>query len=145
MSFLYDGVYSSVSYYGRGFFEFNRIGPENTKLLKSIKKRQRRRFKSEKKTIPQQLLQVLWHLEFLPGIEAPKEGMPVDALVELLHRGDYRNKKNRTLGVWLRDRIEAEEYPEPIYFNEKLILYGHSKSVFISVSVLREEPGTIFR
>ena len=142
MSFLEDGVLSSTSYYGRGFFRFDRIGDANKKLLKKIVKRQRRKFKDDK-LIPRQLLQVLWNLGYVPGTKAPKEGMRNGAFLKFLRQGQYPNQKNRANGVWLHDKIEQEEGSSGNITNEIFIKCGERK--FGAVSILRKEPGTIFR
>jgi hypothetical protein len=63
MSILRDGVFSSTSYHGRGMFGFDRSSYKNKLVLKSIKKRQRRKFKDHG-LIPKQVLQVLWDLGY---------------------------------------------------------------------------------
>jgi hypothetical protein len=142
MSLLEDGVFSSISYHGRGVFRFDRICYEHKKLLKSIKPRQRKKFENNG-LIPWQLLQVLWDRDFLPTENRPKEGMRVPALLNLLREGQYRDEKQRAKGVLLHDKIDQEESrPENVTY-EILIKCGQNK--FMPVSYLRNVPGTIFK
>ena len=110
MSILKDGVFSSISYHGRGMFSFDRICDEHKKLLKSIKPRQRKKFENNG-LVPRQLLQVLWDLDFLPTEKRPQEGMRIPGLLKLLREGKYRDEKQRARGVLLHDKIDQEEYP----------------------------------
>lgn len=142
MSILEDGVFSSISYHGKGMFRFDRISYENKMLLKGIKERQRRKFKG-RKLIPKQVLQVLWSLGYLPDEKRPQGGMRVKIFLGFLRHGKYRNKKNHALGVWLHDKIEQEECQSDDITLEIFIKCGRGK--FMPVSILREEPGTIFR
>ena len=142
MTVLGDGVYSSISYYGRSMFSFDRICYEHKKLLKSIKPRQRKKFKN-KHLVPWQLLQVLWNLDFLPTEKRPQEGMRIPGLLKLLREGQYRDEKQRAKGVLLHDKIDQEESrPENVTY-EILIKCGQNK--FMPVSYLRNVPGTIFK
>jgi len=143
MSVLEDGVYSSISYYGRSMFSFDRISFEHKKLLKSIKPRQRKKFKNLK-LVPWQLLQVLWDLDFLPTEKRPQEGMRIPELLKLLREGQYRDDKQRSRGVLLHDTIENEEFgPEENATYDYLV--GRNKSKLIPVSYLRKIPGTIYK
>jgi hypothetical protein len=142
MSILKDGVLSSISYNGRGMFRFDRICDEHKKLLKSIKPRQRKKFKNNG-LVPRQLLQVLWELDFLPGERKPHEGMKISALLTFLREGKYRDEKNRARGVLFHDKIDQEEYPSCNVTHEIFVKFGRNK--FMPVSILREEPGTIFK
>lgn len=142
MSILKDGVLSSISYNGRGMFRFDHICDEHKKLLKSIKPRQRKKFKNNG-LVPRQLLQVLWELDFLPGERKPHEGMTISALLTFLREGKYRDEKNRARGVLLHDKIDQEEYPTYNVTHEIFLKCGQDK--FMPVSILREEPGTIFK
>ena len=76
MPILQDGVYSSISYHGRGIFRFDRIPYNHKILLKSITQRQRKKFKNHE-LVPIPLLQVLWDMGYLPGHERPQEGMRI--------------------------------------------------------------------
>lgn len=142
MSILKDGVFASVSYHGNRMFRFDRISYEHKMLLKSITQRQRRKF-IVSGLIPKQVLQVLWDWDYLPGKEKPQEGMRIKVLLEFLRSGTYRSKKNHANGVWLRDIIDKEEYTTDDVTHEIFIKCGRGK--FGAVSILRKEPGTIFR
>lgn len=145
MPILEDGVRSSTSYHGRGMFRFDRIGYENKKLLKEIKKRKRNEFRSEsrdKRLIPMQVLQVLWNLNFLPGKKRPEEGMRIRVFLEFLRNGQYRNEKNRALGIWLHDKVEREEFPTEDLRHDMLV--GKAGDKLVPVSYLRTIPGTIY-
>ena len=142
MSILKDGVFSSISYHGRGMFRFNCISTEHKKLIKSIKPRQRKKFENNG-LVPHQLLRVLWDLDFLPGKKRPTEGMRIPRLLKFLKEGKYRDDKNRTRGVLLHDKIDQEEYPSCDVTHETFVKCGRGK--FMPVSILREEPGTIFK
>lgn len=142
MSILKDGVFSSTSYHGRGMFRFDLISYEHKMLLKSITKRQRRKFITVK-MIPQQVLQVFWNLGFLPGKAKPQEGMRVQVFLKFLRHGNYRDEKNHALGIWLCDKVEQEECPIKNVTHEIFIKCGRGK--FMPVSEIRKEPGTIFR
>ena len=143
MSVLEDGVFSSISYYGRSIFSFDRICFEHKKLLKSIKPRQRKKFEN-KSLVPWQLLQVLWDLGFLPTENRPQEGMRIPELLKLLREGRYRDEKNRARGVLLHDTIDLEESgSEENATYEILVQCGQGK--FMPVSYLRKIPGTIFK
>jgi hypothetical protein len=143
MTVLEDGVYSSISYYGRSMFSFDRICFEHKKLLKSIKPRQRKKFEN-KRLVPWQLLQVLWDLGFLPTEKRPQEGMRIPELIKLLREGRYRDDKQRSRGVLLHDTIDQEESgPEGNAAYDILVECGQGK--FLPVSYLRKIPGTIFK
>jgi hypothetical protein len=144
MSILYDGVFSSISYHGRGMFKFNSICDEHKKLLKSIKQRQRKKFKNHG-IVPRQLLKVLWDLDFLPNEKWPEEGMRIPGLLKFLREGKYRDKGNHARGILLHDKIDQEEYPSKIITHETLIQWGQSKKIFVLVSNEREKQGTIFK
>lgn len=140
-SILKDAVFSSTSRYGRGMFRFNRISNENKHLIKSISKQQRGHF-SDKKQVPWQVLEALWDMDYLPGNRPPKQGMRARALCDFLKSGEYRDEANRTLGIWLRDRIECEEFPEQEIRPEYYVGIGQK---LFPASYLRKIPGTIFR
>ena len=142
MSILKDGVFSSISYPGHGAFRFDRICYEHKKLLKSIKPRQRKKFENIG-LVPRQLLQVLWDLGFLPSEKRPEEGMRIPGLLKVLREGKYRDGKNRARGILLHDKIDQEEYPSQNITHETFIKCGGGK--FGAVSILRKEPGTIFK
>ena len=142
MSILEDGVFSSTSYHGRGMFRFNRISYEHKMLLKSITKKQRRKYRNHK-LIPWQLLSVLWGLGYIPGEKRPIEGMRVRVFLEFLRNGQYRDEKNRALGVWLHDKVEQEEFPTKDLSTEVFVKGEGGK--LVPVSYLRKIPGTIFR
>lgn len=143
MTVLEDGVYSSISFCGRNMFSFDRICLKHKKLLKSIKPRQRKKFEY-KRLVPWQLLQVLWDLDFLPTEKRPQEGMRIPELLKLLREGRYRDDKQRSRGVLLRDTIEEQE-SEPEENANYDILVGCGWGKFIPVSYLRKIPGTIFK
>jgi len=142
MSILKDGVFSSISYQGRGMFSFDRICDEHKKLLKSIKSRQRKKFENNG-LVPRQLLQVLWDLDLLPIEKRPEEGMRIPGLLKVLREGKYRDEKNRARGILLHDKIDQDEYPSQNVTHETFVKYGRGK--FMPISFLRKEPGTIFK
>ena len=142
MSVLEDGVFSSISYHGRGMFRFDRICYEHKKLLKSIKPRQRKKFENNG-LVPRQLLQVLWDLDFLPTEKRPQEGMRIPGLLKLLREGRYRDEKHRAKGVLLHDKIDQEECRSQNVTHEIFVKCGQNK--FMPVSFLRKVPGTIFK
>jgi len=143
MSVLEDGVYSSISYYGRSMFSFDRISYEHKKLLKSIKPRQRKKIKNMK-LVPWQLLQVLWDLDFLPTEKRPQEGMRIPQLLKLLREGRYRDDKQRARGVLLHDTIDQDQSgSEQNAGYDILVKCGQGK--FMPVSYLSKIPGTIFK
>ena len=142
MSTLEDCVFSSTSYHGRGMFIFDRISDEQQLLLKTITKRQRRKFISHR-LIPRQVLQVLWVLGYLPGEKRFQEGMRVKVFLEFLRYGKYRDEKNRALGVWLHDKVEQEEFPTK-HLSIEVFVKGEGGKL-VPVSYLRKIPGTIFR
>jgi hypothetical protein len=144
MSILEDCVFSSTSYHGRGMFVFDRISDEQKLLLKTITKRQRRKFISHR-LIPRQVLQILWDLDYLPGENGPDQGMRIPVLLKVLREGKYRDETNRARGILLHDKIDQEEYPSKIITNETLIQCGQSKKIFVLVSNEREKQGTIFK
>ena len=112
-------------------------------MLLDITPRQRKKFKS-KQLIPYPLLQLFWRLGFLPIIEEPTQGMRVRAFLDLLSKGIYKNKQNRFKGTWLRDKIEAEEYPGTVRRAEKYIgKTTHGK--LWPASHLRDLPGSIIK
>ena len=141
MSILKDGVFSSISYQGRGIFRFDHICDEHKKLLKSIKPRQRKKFENNG-LVPRQLLQVLWDLDMLPSEKRPEEGMRISGLLKFLREGKYRDEKNRARGILLHDKIDEEEYPSQNITYEMLIKDGRK---FTLVSIHKENPGTIFK
>jgi hypothetical protein len=141
MSILKDGVFSSISYQGRGIFRFDHICDEHKKLLKSIKPRQRKKFENNG-LVPRQLLQVLWDLDMLPSEKRPEEGMRISGLLKFLREGKYRDEKNRARGILLHDKIDEEEYPSQNITYEMLIKDGRK---FTLVSIQKEKPGTIFK
>ena len=142
MSLLEDGVFSSTSYRGLGLFRFDSISYAQKKLLKSIKPRQRRKFKNNG-LVPWQLLHVLWDMDFLPTKNRPQEGMRIPDLLKLLREGRYRDDKQRARGILLHDKIDEEECLSNQVVNEIFIKGGQGK--FVPVSFLREIPGTIFK
>ena len=142
MSILEDGVMSSTSYHGRGMFRFDRISYKHKRLLKDITKKQRRKFENYR-LIPWQLLYVLWDMGYLPGEKGPAEGMRVRGFLEFLRNGQYRDKKNRALGVWLHDKVEQEEFPAKDLRYDMLV--GRAGDKLVPISYLRTIPGTIFR
>jgi hypothetical protein len=108
MSILSDAVFSSVEWNGRGMFNFDRIPFRVKMTLKSTTKRQMWKFR-KKGIVPVTVLEALWFLGFLPGVEAPKEGMRVLVLTEYLRLGEYRNEMNFEKGQWLYKIILKEE------------------------------------
>ncbi|MBW2609184.1 MAG: hypothetical protein JRC68_02440 [Deltaproteobacteria bacterium] len=142
MSLLDQGVFSSVSYNGIGPFRFDIISYQHKKLLKSIVKRQRSKYKKYD-LVPWQLLQIFWEWGFLPGEEMPKEGMKIPVLLEFLNQGEYTNDRHRKRCEWLYERISRDRiFPDKACF-EIFVKYGRKK--WISVSQIRDMPGTIIR
>ena len=145
MSILTDGVFSSISYFGRGDFQFDRISYKHKMLLKSISKKQRVRFK-KLGTVPKQLLTVLWELGYVPGEEAPQEGMRIQALLEFLDRGPYHNRKHQLQCSWFYERIVKEELmSHPKWLRNSKERFVGSVRNRIPLSEVRKEAGTIFR
>jgi hypothetical protein len=128
---------------GYDMFKFAQLSDENQQLLRSITRRQRKKF-IDKKIVPIPVLEILWDLDFLPGNRPPREGMRVSALLEFLNNGEYRDEKNRALGVLLRETIEKEECPEHD-FGDETFIWDDKDETFIPVSYIRKQPGTIFR
>lgn len=108
MSILSDAVFSSVEWNGRGMFNFDRIPFRVKMTLKSTTKRQIWKFR-KKGIVPVPVLEALWLLEFMPGEEAPKEGMKISLLTEYLQQGLYQDEKNAANGHWLYEKIVKEE------------------------------------
>jgi hypothetical protein len=128
---------------GYNMFKSNQLSDDNKQLLSSITNRQRKKF-LDKKIVPIPVLEILWDLDFLPGKRPPREGMRIKALLEFLKNGEYRDEKNRALGVLLRETIEKEECPEHDFGDEKFV-WDDKDETFIPVSYIRTQPGTIFR
>ena len=141
MSILIDAIISSVQKNGYGKFKFNRISDEHKLLLKSITKRQRKKF-FKYRLIPQQVLQIIWDI-YLPEEKKPQEGMRVSIFLEFLLNRQYHSEKNRARGEWLHAKIEKEEFPIKDYSPE--IFVKGEKGKFVSISYLRTITGTIFR
>ena len=55
------------------------------------------------------------------------------------------NERHRYQGIWLRDRVEAEEYPKTIKTNELYLKVRGEGSKWVPVSYYKDIPGTIFR
>lgn len=145
MSILTDGVFSSISYFGRGDFQFDRISYKHKMLLKSISKRQRARFKKFG-TVPKQLLTIFWELGYVPGEEAPNEGMRIHALLELIDRGPYQNKIHKLRCTWLYEKIVKEELMHhPKWLRKSKEIFLKSGRKFTAVSELRKDHDSIFR
>ena len=143
MSLLYDGVFSSVSLKGRGDFQFNILSHNHKMLLKSITKRQRAKFK-KKGTIPPQLLRVLWELGWIPGDAAPRFGIRVNVLLNLLQNGPFMNERERMKCSWLFEKIVKEELmPKPKYLPSHEELHMGEGLKRVPLSEIREWPGTV--
>ncbi len=143
MSLLYDGIFSSVSFNGRGDFQFNIISYAHKVLLKSITKRQRARFKKHG-TIPPQLLQVLWGLGWIPGDKAPVHGMRVKALLKLLEEGPFESERQRRDCLWLYEKIVQEELmSKPKWLPSHQERYLGEGQKRIPLSEIRKWPGTV--
>ena len=123
------------------WFRIECMSKVNKQLIKSINKRQQKKF-IDRTTVPIPLLEVFWDMDYLPGNRPPREGMCVKGLLDYLTNGLYRDERHRTRGIWLRDLIEAEEYPEHVPDDGKVVMVGQK---FIPVFYLRDIPGTIFR
>ena len=145
MSILTDGVFSSISYFGRGDFQFDQISYEHKMLLKSISKRQRARFKKFG-TVPNQLLTIFWELGYVPGEEAPNEGMRIPALLKLLDQGPYQNKNHKLRCAWLYEKIVKEELmSHPKWLKKSKDILLKSGREFIPIFEVRKVHETIFR
>ncbi len=143
MSLLSDGVFSSVSFYGCGDFQFDCISHAHKILLKSITKRQRAKFKKQG-TIPLQLLKVLWDLGWIPGDTAPGMGMNIKLLLNLLQSGPFRNARQQARCSWLYEKIVKEELmSKPKWLVSSRELYLNVGKKCVPLSEIRKHPGTI--
>ena len=143
MSLLYDGVFSSVSLKGRGDFQFNILSHNHKMLLKSITKRQRSKFKKQG-TIPPQLLRVLWELGWIPGDAAPRFGMRVNILLNLLENGPFMNERERLKCSWLFEKIVNEELmSKPRWLSSHGERYVGQGQKQVPLSEIRKWPGTV--
>ena len=143
MSILYDGVFSSVSLYGRGDFQFEDISYAHKMLLKSITKRQRAKFK-KMEIMPPQLLRVLWDLGWIPGDTEPQKGMKLHGLLNLLQNGPFESERQRMRCTWLYERIVQEELmskPKWLATNQERFMKVGKEC--IPLSEIRKQPGTI--
>ena len=145
MPILKNGIYFRLDTKKNKFYK--NLSEKCVSLLKSIKRRQRKKFKSEKdktkKLIPWQLLQVFWELDFLPIIEKPQTGMRLKSFLDFLSHGDYTDQRHRFKGIWLRDKIYEQEFP--VIKREPAIFVGINDTNLIPVSYLRTIPGTIYK
>lgn len=141
MSLLSDGVNSGRFYNGRGDFQFGELSKSHEFLLKSISKRQRRKFKRHE-TIPCQLLIVLWENGYLPGKHSPRNGMKIQKLLTFLDDGPYRNKEHLQRGQWLYERIVKEELMPKVLTRKEKFLKG-PKGKRIPASYIKQQAGTV--
>ena len=143
MSIIKDGIAYGLRSKKRGFYE--RFSDIECQILTNITEHQKKKFNSKKKLIPHPLLNFFWNIDYLPIIERPAEGMRVPAFLNLLSNGEYMNERHRYKGIWLRDRVEAEEYPKTIKTNELYLKVRGEGSKWVPVSYYKDIPGTIFR
>ncbi len=143
MPTLKDGINYSKYQVLKGLYKTLSLSDEHIKLLEKIKPRQQKKFKS-KKLIPYPLLQLFWRLGFLPIMKEPTEGMRVCTFLNFLSKGKYKNKQNQFKGIWLRDKIEAEEHPGTDRRAEKYIGKTTNGKLW-PASHLRDLPGTIIK
>ena len=111
MGFLSDGVLSSISPCGRGYFSFANLSDYEGRLVKSITQRQRQKFRKYG-TVPEQILVIAYENGLLPGNASPKGGMKVKRLLTLLGSGPYRDEDNKERALWFRDQIIKEWKPK---------------------------------
>ena len=149
MSIIKNGLYFSKDEKIRGFYKKQELSSENLSLLKGITPRQHKKFKSEKdktkKLIPWQLLQIFWELGFLPGKEKPEEGMRLKPFLDFLSHGNYRDQRHQLKGIWLRDKIDEEEFPQTIRSQEMYLKVPGEGSKWVPASYFRDIPGTIIK
>jgi len=110
MGFLADGVLSSISPCGRGYFSFTNLSDYEVALVKSITKRQRHKF-CKYELVPEQILIFAYEDGLLPGNVSPKGGMKIKQLVVFLETGPYQNDDNKERALWFRDQIIKEWKP----------------------------------
>jgi hypothetical protein len=142
MPTLKDGFEYGLRNNLKGFYL--RFSNEELQILKTLTTRQEKKFKKNT-LIPYPFMQFFWELGFLPIIDRPTEGMRVQEFINLLSLGVYQDKRHKYQGVWLRDKIEAEEFPETIRNQEmylRVLGDGHKRT---PASYLRDIPGTIIR
>jgi hypothetical protein len=141
MSLLSDGVNSGRFYNGRGDFQFGEISLSHEFLLKSISKRQRRKFRRYG-IIPRQLLIVLWENGYLPGKHSPRTSIKIQKLLAFLGDGPYRDKKRAQQGQWLYEKIVKEELMPKVLAKKEKFLKG-PKGKWIPVSHIKQQLETI--
>ena len=145
MSIIKDGIEYGLFGKNRGFYLWSILSNKDLQILTAITVRQKKKFKNEK-LIPYPLLQFFWKISFLPIMKRPADkGMRVPAFLNLLSNGEYMNERHRYQGIWLRDRVEAEEYPKTIKTNELYLKVRGEGSKWVPVSYYKDIPGTIFR
>jgi len=110
MGFLSDGVLSSISSCGRGYFSFANLSNYEVALVKSIKHYQRKKF-FRHEVVPEQILIITYGDGMLPGNAPPKGGMQIKYLLTLLDTGPYNDDGNKERALWLRDQIIKEWKP----------------------------------
>ena len=120
------------------------LSGEDLQILTTLTERQKDKFK-KKKLIPYPLLQFFWDLGFLPIIKRPTEGMRVSVFLDLLSDGEYKDKRHMYKGIWLRDKITEEEYPETIRSHEMYLKVPGEGRKWVPISYFRDIPGTIIR
>jgi hypothetical protein len=111
MGFLSDGVFSSISPCGRGYFSFANLSDYEVGLVQSITKRQRHKFRKYG-LVPVQILVITYENGMLPGNAPPKDGMKVKRLLTLLGTGPYRDEGIKERALWFRDQIIKEWKPK---------------------------------
>jgi len=144
MSIIKDGIEYGLSSKKRGFYLSHLFSNKDFQILSAITERQKKKFKN-KKLIPFPLIQFLWELDFLPVMRKPTEGIRVPAFLNLLSHGEYKDKRHQYKGIWLRDQIEAEEYPETIINHEIYLKVLGDRHRRTPASYFRDIPGTIIR
>lgn len=111
-------------------------------LLESISGRQRRKF-WRFGIVPVNLLVFWWKMGFLPGRQAPSEGMRIPRLLEWLERGPYFSPEHQERGRWFYEKIVIEELtPRRLPGKERMV--GARKHVeLMPISEIKKNPGTI--
>ena len=143
MPVLKDGVYFGKNNNPRGIYKWLPLSKRDIQLLVEINEPERKKFKRIS-LIPRKLLCVFWNLGFFPMVEKPQQGLRTKAFLKLLSSGQYANPGNRFQGIWLRDIIQAEEYPESKRTPEKYIGRDQGGKLW-PAAYLREVPGTIIK
>ena len=150
MGLVNDAVFSKLAPSGLGIYRFDLISSHHKALLLSINKRQRRNFKRYSK-IPRQVL-TIWHDNgYLPLEIQCDHGISVKKILDLLPHGTYADQSHAEHGKWLYNLIVEEcIMPARQLIHTKKRKGGSEKFIrtgkkFMSISHLREQPGTIIK